>query len=66
MSRRPSTFKQSDVTRALKGVRAAGIEVFRVEIDVNGKLVVITSAPSPDAGKDTDLDTWKAQRAREA
>jgi hypothetical protein len=33
------------VTRALKTVRAAGVEVGRVEIDKEGKIVVIIGKP---------------------
>lgn len=38
----PATFKQSDVTRAAKGVVAAGLDVVRVEIQ-GGKIVVYTA-----------------------
>jgi nitrate reductase NapAB chaperone NapD len=41
MSRRPCTFRQSDVTRALKAAKAAGVEVDRIEIDHDGKLIVV-------------------------
>jgi hypothetical protein len=34
-------FKQIDVTRAAKGALAAGLEVGRVEIDHEGKIVVV-------------------------
>jgi hypothetical protein len=43
MSRRLSTFKQRDVTAAVKAVMAAGVEVARVEIDRAGRIVVITN-----------------------
>jgi hypothetical protein len=48
MARGPCTFKQSDVTKAVKAVVAAGIEVARVEVGPDGRIVVV-------AGK-TDLD----------
>jgi hypothetical protein len=42
MSRGPCTFKQQDVTRALRATVAAGIEVQRIEIDKDGKIIVVT------------------------
>jgi hypothetical protein len=42
MPRAPCTFKQTDVTRAIKAVLAAGIEVQRVEVDQDGKIAIIT------------------------
>jgi len=61
MSRGPQTFKQRDVTRALKGAAAAGIDVRRVEIDREGKIVVIASAPAsaPDTDHETSADIRK-------
>jgi hypothetical protein len=40
--RGPATFKQQDVTRALRATIAAGIDVQRIEIDRNGKIVIVT------------------------
>jgi hypothetical protein len=44
MARGPCTFRQGDVTRALKATVAAGIEVERIEIDKDGKIVVVVAA----------------------
>jgi hypothetical protein len=41
--RPPSTFRQLDVTRAVKAVTAAGVHIARVEIDKSGKIVIITA-----------------------
>jgi hypothetical protein len=52
MSRGPATFKQTDLTRALKAARAAGVQVSRFEIDASGKIVVVAandSVPDDDA-----------------
>ena len=43
MSRAPSTFRQQDVTRAVKAVAAAGVHIARIEIDKAGKIVIITA-----------------------
>jgi hypothetical protein len=45
MSRGAQTFKQGDVTKALKAASAAGMDVKRVEIDREGKIVIVAGAP---------------------
>jgi hypothetical protein len=45
MARAPSTFRQQDVTRAVKAVTAAGVDVARVEIDKAGKISIIAAGP---------------------
>jgi hypothetical protein len=39
---RRASFKQSDVTRALKGAANAGMRVGRIEITTNGKIVILS------------------------
>lgn len=51
----PAAFKQSDLTRALKGARAAGMKVDRVEIDPNGKIVMLSATATPIVGGG---DSW--------
>jgi hypothetical protein len=51
----PARFRQVDVTRAMKGAVAAGFKVGRVEIDRNGKIVILSeSAPDPEAANEWD------------
>ena len=45
MSRGPSTFKQSDLTRAVKALLKAGLPVERAEIDPLGKIAVFAGTP---------------------
>ena len=70
MSRQPCMFRQTDLTRALKGTRAAGIEIDRIEIDKHGKIVVFPRKGAEDNAdaigeKITDLDKWIADHARQ-
>ncbi len=48
MSRARLLFKESDVTRAVKAVRKAGLDVTRVEIDQDGKIVVTVKSDNGD------------------
>lgn len=63
MARRANAFRQSDIARALKGARAGGLDVARVEIDPTGKIVVVTSRASAET-ESSSLEKWKANRAR--
>jgi hypothetical protein len=56
-----TTFRQGDVTKALKGAAAAGIDVGRVEIDRDGKIIVIVAEPAsaPDTDHETSADIRK-------
>jgi hypothetical protein len=45
MSRVPSTFRQADVTKAVKAVVAAGVDIARIEIDKAGKIVIVAGTP---------------------
>lgn len=45
MASRTCTFKQQDVTRALRAADRAGVDVQRVEIDKEGKIVMVTDKP---------------------
>lgn len=49
-----ATFKQDDVSRAIKGATAGGLRVTRVEVSpIDGKIVIVTdegataAAPNP-------------------
>ncbi|MET4847183.1 hypothetical protein [Bradyrhizobium japonicum] len=56
MSRGAQTFKQGDVTKALKGAVKAGLSVQRVEIDKDGKIILITGEMLPSAATGNEWD----------
>jgi len=61
MGRRVCAFRQADVRRAVQAVRKAGIEIARVEIDREGKIIIVSV--TPDTGQTTELDGWISQHA---
>jgi hypothetical protein len=60
MARAPSTVRQLDVSRAVKAVVAAGVEIVRVEIDKSGKIVIVTKGSKTEISEPTPLDVWRA------
>jgi hypothetical protein len=58
MARAPSTFRQQDVTRAVKAVAAAGVHIARIEIDKAGKIVIITVEATDQPGEITEANEW--------
>ncbi|MFK4647939.1 hypothetical protein ABIF96_006513 [Bradyrhizobium ottawaense] len=58
MSRGPSTFRQQDVTRAVRATVAAGIEVERVEIGKDGRIVVVAGKVKQPAQTATTANEW--------
>ena len=63
MAPRPSTFRQTDITKAVKGAQAGGVEVAKVEIDRTGKIVVFTTKAALAGEPETDFDRWKQDHA---
>jgi hypothetical protein len=58
MSRGPHTFRQGDVTRAVKTVRAAGVEVRRVEVDKAGRIIVHTAKQDENQTPEGEANEW--------
>jgi hypothetical protein len=64
--RGPCAFKKRDVTRATKAVQAAGLNVARIEIDKDGRIIVVPSEPTKANGSgyieqatETPLEQWR-------
>ncbi|MBV5262858.1 hypothetical protein [Pinisolibacter aquiterrae] len=55
MARQPARFKTSDITRAFKGALAAGVECPRVEVEPNGRIVVLVDRPAPSAPQEPEV-----------
>lgn len=53
MANTHAPFKQIDVTRAVKGAVAAGLSIGRVEIDRNGKIVMVVENSNA-----TEINEW--------
>ena len=58
MSRGQQTFRQSDLTKAIKATVKAGIAVERVEIDKGGKIVVVTAKAGNADGRKSEQNEW--------
>ena len=50
----PARFREADITRAATGLRKAGYDIAKMEIDPTGKIVIIPGQPR-QAG---DSDEW--------
>jgi hypothetical protein len=60
MSRRPCTFRETDVKRAVKAVRAAGVEIARVEIGRDGRIIVVPGKPRETEDANGERNEWDA------
>lgn len=58
MNRR-ATFTQAELTRAIKGARAAGMTVAKCEITPDGRIVLSDSGTTP---ADDPYGDWKQRR----
>jgi hypothetical protein len=61
MARGRLNFTQRALTRALKGAIKAGVSLSRVEIDRDGKIVMVTGVPEGAVQTDSDPpNEWDA------
>lgn len=58
MARGPCTFRQRDVTQALKAATAAGVKVARCEIDRDGRIVLVTADEARATERAGKLRGW--------
>ncbi len=57
------SFRQRDMTRAIKAARLAGLNVERVEVDKDGKIIVVT-ASKPETPADVAAQTAQYRRGK--
>ncbi len=64
MSRRPATVTQTEIKRTVKAVVDAGVEVARVEVEKDGRIIVIAGKPCDGAVStaDDELKQWRRKR----
>ncbi len=67
MPRGPSTFRQADLTRAIKGARDAGVEVTRAEIAKDGKIIIVMGKIGEvdavaELTPDDELEHWRSKK----
>ena len=66
MARAPLKFKQTDVARAVKGAKAGGFDVGRIEIASDGRIVMFDHGDaSQPVAKSNAWDEVYAQKAAE-
>ncbi len=53
---KPAAFRQDDLTRALKGAAAAGVQVAKIELEPGGKIVIFTGSSQPGESGGNPLD----------
>jgi hypothetical protein len=55
MSRQPASFRESDVTRAIKAARKGGLEIAKVQIGADGSITVVVGEPTaPETNTSTN------------
>lgn len=56
------SFRQRDLTRAIKAMRSAGLNVERIEVDKDGKIIVVSAkaeTPADVAAQSRKGKPWR-------
>jgi len=65
MARARLTFRERDITAAIRAIEKAGHKVARVSIAPDGHIDVFTGQPDDEERPETPLDKWLRKHARE-
>jgi 3-keto-L-gulonate-6-phosphate decarboxylase len=67
MARAPSTFRQQDVTRAIRAAIAGGVDIARIEVAKDGRIVIVTCGAQPAVQDDLDreLEQFRARHGQD-
>jgi hypothetical protein len=61
VSRRPYTFRECDVRRAIKAAASAGMKIAAVEIGVQGQIRIVVGRPGSQPSAMDELDRELAE-----
>jgi hypothetical protein len=56
MTRAPATFRQQDVTRAIRAAIAAGVDIARIEVAKDGRIIIVTAAHTEPKAEANEWD----------
>jgi len=59
MGHGPATFRETDLTRALRAARKAGADVERVEIGRDGRIVLVLKSGDEVSPEGNEWDEWR-------
>jgi hypothetical protein len=60
MTRVPSSFRQQDLTKAIRGATKAGVNIAKIEIAKDGRIVIITAPEVAQLGADEENEWDRA------
>lgn len=63
---KPATFRQADVERIVRALKAVGETVVGVERTADGGFLVLTGSPGDSKPRLSELERWRQKRGRSA